>query len=243
MGKEDFSFDIGTPDFGNLGYEDVDKSLFNFDSGDFAFEDRYLKPKASGILHSEQVLYDNAEKLASKIEIGEGERADVIVSGAFIFGDFIEAYITQRECHCLKMTISTLSLSQDNVDSLRNLLVGGYVDKLDMVVSAYFYSNEIRTLIPYMYRQLDIDDKFQLAVCGTHTKTTTFETEGGKHIVVHGSANLRSSANIEQFTIEDNKELYDFYENCFGKIVENYSTIQKPIRVSKLWKLLDGKNN
>lgn len=47
---------------------------------------------------------------------------------------------------------------------------------------------------------------------------------------MHGSANLRSNGNIEQFTIEENAELYDFYDGIFSKIEEAYHTIKKPVR-------------
>ena len=59
--------------------------------------------------------------------------------------------------------------------------------------------------------------------------------------MIHGSANLRSSANIEQFTIEDNPELFDFYEELQDNILDHYKTINKPIRVSKLWNLITTK--
>ena len=91
------------------------------------------------------------------------------------------------------MTISTLSLSQDNIDSLANLLDWGYIDELNLIVSAYWFSHERWSLVPYCYERLDKEDKFQLAVAGIHTKTCQFETLGGKRIVIHGSANLRSS--------------------------------------------------
>lgn len=105
------------------------------------------------------------------------------------------------------MTITTLSLSQNNIDSLHNLMEGGYIGELNLIVSVYFWAHEIHQLIPYIYRQLDINDRFQLCVGGIHTKTTQFETMGGRKVIIHGSANLRSSGSVEQFTIEEN-------ENC-----------------------------
>ena len=159
----------------------------------------------------------------------------MFVSGNFIFGDFIEAYIVGNNAKCRKMTISTLSLSQNNVDSLFNLLANGYIDELNLVVSVYFWGNEIRSLIPYIYRKLDFGNKFQLSIASVHTKTAQFETLGGRKVVIHGSANLRSSGNIEQFTIEENPELYDFYDEHFTRIVDKYATIRKPIRGNSLW--------
>lgn len=48
-------------------------------------------------------------------------------------------------------------------------------------------------------------------------------------------ARTYSSGNIEQFTIEENPELYDFYDEHFSRIVEKYATIRKPIRGTSLW--------
>ena len=110
----------------------------------------------------EYVLYDNAVKLAKDLRLDFGARYDVFVSGSFIFGDFLEAFIIGNNAKCKKMTVSTLSLNQNNVDSLYNLLAGNYIDELNLIVSVYFWGNEIRSLIPYMYRKLDFGNKFQL---------------------------------------------------------------------------------
>lgn len=48
--------------------------------------------------------------------------------------------------------------------------------------------------------------------------------------MMHGSANLRSSSNIEAFTIEDNPQLYDFYEEIHAGLIEKYNTINKAVR-------------
>lgn len=182
------------------------------------------------------MLYDNAVKLARDLRLDFGQRADVLVNGSFVFGDFIEAYIISHMAHCRRLTITTLSLNQNNVDSLATLLLKGYVEELNLIVSQYFWAYEVRSLIPYMYRQLDIGNKFQLAVAYLHTKTAQFETDGGRKIVIHGSANLRSSGNIEQFTIEENPQLYDFYDERFGIILRDYATIRKAKVRTDLWR-------
>lgn len=224
--ETDFSLgDIGLPD---LDF-DLDLSLFDVMNDDLCEETRYVKPKVHPMKAS-YVCYDNALRLAEDLPMAEGVRYDVFVGGDFIFGDFIEAFITRNNAKCSRLLITTLSLSQDNVDSLANLMQLGYVDQLDLIVSAYFYAHEIHALVPYMHQVLDVDNRFQLAVAGVHTKTTQFETLGGKKILIHGSANLRSSGNIEQFTLEENPELYDFYQEHFDKILERYATIRKPIR-------------
>lgn len=235
---ENAEFNFEFPDF---EVPEFDLSAFDMTSGEDGIETRYMKPKIYEGIKGTNIKYDNAVKLARELRFEAGGRFNAIVSGAFIFGDFIEAFVTEHNIKIPKMTITTLSMSQDNVDSLANLMDGGYIDELNLIISHYFFANERQGLIPYIYQQLDKGDRFQLAVAGTHTKTVTFETLGGKKVVMHGSANLRSSANLEQFTIEDNAELYDFYNEFQDRILDRYKTIKKPIRVRPLWDLITTK--
>lgn len=230
-------------DFGNIELPDLDLDLFAGpgDDDDKRMETRYMKPYRPDTFRQEDILYENALTLAKHLTLEKGQMANVIVSGAFIFGDFIEAYITHHMAKVKRMTISTLSLSQENVDSLQNLLDNGYLDHLDLIISAYFYAHERHALVPYLYEHLDHQNRFQLSVCGSHMKTVHFETTGGKKIVIHGSANLRSSANIEQFTIEENPALFDFYEEVTRKIIDKFKTINKPIRGQSLWDTITRK--
>lgn len=230
-------------DFGNIELPDLDLDLFAGpgDDADQRMETRYMKPYRPDTFRQEDILYENALSLAQHLTLEKGQRANIIVSGAFIFGDFIEAYITHHMAKVKRMTISTLSLSQENIDSLQNLLDNGYLEHLDLIISAYFYAHERHALVPYLYEHLDHQNRFQLSVCGTHMKTVHFETTGGKKIVIHGSANLRSSANIEQFTIEENPALFDFYEDISQKIIAKFKTINKPIRVQPLWDTITRK--
>ncbi|KXB77533.1 hypothetical protein HMPREF1860_01327 [Prevotella amnii] len=227
-------------DIGNFDLPDVDINLLDFVPADEVEETRYTLPKVTA-MKSDYICYDNAKKLAKDLRLDKGQRSEVFVSGAFIFGDFIEAYLTTHHVKAVKMTITTLSMSQENVDSLRTLLEFGYIDELNLVISVYFWGNERAGLIPYIYKELDYQNKFQLAVASIHTKTITFETLGGRKMVIHGSANLRSSGNIEQFTIEENSELYRFYNEHFDKIIDKYATIRKPIRGANAWEIFTRK--
>ena len=172
--------DLTISDIGTFDLPDFDEDCFDIDLSELADDNnRYLKPRLVP-MRSSQIIYEKAIDLAKKIEITKGARYDCLVSGSFIFGDFLEAFLTLNNCKALKMVITTLSLSQENVDSLATLLQKGYIDKLDMLVSDYFYGHERHGLIPYMYQELDLDNKFQLSTAFIHTKTVHFLTAGGK---------------------------------------------------------------
>jgi hypothetical protein len=217
---------------------------FNIDLGDFSdieinlnidSNQRYCNPAMS---KSKNVKFKNAKELSKAIDIKQNERYFCIIDGSFIFGDFIEAFLTDRNMKVKELTISTLSMSQENIESFRNLLEWGYVEKLNIIVSDFFYSHERNNLVKYMYERLDINDAFQFSVCRTHTKICMFENYRNEKFIIHGSANLRSSDNIEQFMIEENKDLYDFNYDFHKKIIDNFATIKKSLRGEKLFNLI-----
>lgn len=216
---------------------------FNIDLGNFSdlefnlgeqFEtQRYICPPKSAEIDEKYLTYSNAEKLADDINLND--RNYCIINGSFIFGDFIEALITKKDLHVKDIMISTLSLSLNNIDSFVNLFNWGYLDKLDLIVSDYFYSHERPMLVQALYERLDKDNRFQLAAAGIHTKICLIETTCGKKIVMHGSPNLRSSSNIEQFVIENNSYLYDFNKEYHNRILKTFFTINKAVRGPQLW--------
>lgn len=226
----------------DINIPDIDFDIAIADNG---FNNRYIKAKVSKELSGNKIKYSNALKLAKDIKLDKGIRYNCIVAGNFIFGDFIEAFIVENNAKCKSLTISTLSLDQNNVDSLANLVNGQFVDELNLILSDYFYAHERKSLIPYIYDKLDIENKFQLASAGSHTKIAMFETLGNKKIVIHGSSNLRSSSNIEQFVIEENTSLYDFWMEYHMNIIQEYKTINKDIkrnkslRGQKLWDIIN----
>lgn len=235
FGMTDVDFEM--PDF---GMEEIDFDLSGFDAEMQAatVDNRYVKPALFRPVKSSAVKYERAEGLAQSLgdAILSGERIDAILSGNFVFGDFIEALAVGANTKFDDITMSTLSVSQENVDSLHNLMAGDYLDTLNIIVSDYFWAHN-RINAPYIYEQLDMGDRFQLAVAGTHTKITLIK-HGDAKIVMHGSANLRSSRSVEAVTIETNATLYDFHMDWHQKILERHATIKKSVRASALFDLI-----
>lgn len=197
---------------------------------------RYVRPRLNPVPRR-AVKYEKAASLASELGLlKKNERVDVIMSGKFILGDFIEAYMVEHDLHADRLLISTLSFNENNVDSLKNLLDGGYVDRIDLVVSAYFYAHERWKLVKYAYQELDNENgRFQLAVCNVHTKTYQFRTDGGLSIIMQGSGNMRAGANFEQMVLEENEEVFNFYEEFYNEILAQYPTVDKTKKYLKTW--------
>lgn len=200
--------------------------------------ERYSRPRLNPYQH---VDYEHAMAFAKDFEFRKGMRVFAFVSGNFVFGDFLEALVDLGKIDVKRLGIQTLSMSQDNIDSLRNVLDSCEVEELSVVLSDYWYAHERGELVPYLYEQLDIGDGFSCAYASIHTKITTIETRAGNKLVIHGSANLRSSRNIEYFCIEQDDGLFDFVSEYQRRIVEAYNVVNhevkrhKSVRGGKLW--------
>lgn len=210
---------------------------------------RILRPRMDLSQVCQRAAYENAEAFARQIDLSSGVRTFAWVSGNFVFGDIVEALITARRVGVKRLYIASLSFSQENVDSLRNveLLMGPELERLVLVLSGYQYSHEKYGLVPYMYRELDDgSDRFDAAFGDWHCKIITMETVTGRTITIHGSANLRSASCIEQIMVEvDNRELHDFNADLMEGIVRRFGTVNhdapwerlKTIRGKEAWEV------
>ena len=200
---------------------------------------RYIKPLKSKPIKQSMVKYQNAKDLALQLDLEN--RTFAIIDGKFIFGDLIEAIIVERNWRVKNLIISTLSLDQNNIDSLAGLLKCNEVQNMGLIISDFFFSHTQRDLIPYIQQELDYKDRFQLAVCRSHCKIALIETDQHK-LVIHGSANLNSSGNIEQIMIENNPDLFDFTFEYQNRILKKYGTIKNKINRKETWQLVSGSN-
>lgn len=223
----------------SLGGLDFDLDLDAFSDGKTSeISNRYVLPKMHRKIQAQAVRHKHAIEFIEDVgdKILAGQTVHALLSGNFIYGEIFEALAVQKNILIDDLTISTLSISQENIDSLHNLIVGDYVGQLNLIISNMYWSLN-RQNAPYIYDALDIDNKFQLAVAGLHTKITLLKI-GDKKIVAKGSANLRSSGSIEEVTFETCDELYDFHMGWHREILDEYSTIKKSIFGSKLHGLI-----
>lgn len=243
-------FSVNTPSL----KKDKSQVVNNANRSNVGLSNSYLIPNIKPMA-TRKIKYKYADELVSDMIQHPGERYFCIVNGTFIFGDFIEAFIVRNNFLVNDLSITTLGYNQNNVDSLANLINGGYVEKLNLIASAEFYGwergrlkrDEIAekigdaefdkyNLIPYTYRILDngVCD-FQYGIADVHTKIVNIKTACGKHICIHGSANLRSSGNIEQFMIEYDYDMWCFNQEIIETMLSICKTIKKPVRKSLLW--------
>ena len=221
------SFDLDNMDF---DFDGMDFDPFG-ESGEYSYENdsKFIKPKQQASIPDEKIYYKNARELVKSMNIRKNHNIYAIVNGSFVFGDFLHALITYYNLRLKELTISTLSMSFKNVDTLVHLMKHGFVKRMNLLVSTYFYSHERDNIIEYIYQKLGEYD-FQLAVSRTHTKLILLHTEKDSKITIHGSSNLRSSDNTEQLQLIFDEELYNFNDKFHKKIINKYKTLKKPVR-------------
>ena len=234
---DDIDFKIG-----QLEIDDIDLGdMFDVESEDKSYKivkNRYMKPKL--FRNAKSVKYKRASDFAKEVssDIFKGESIYAILAGNFIFGEIVEALLEQSPNEFIEeLTISTLSMSIENVASLRNIIEMKQAKTINLIISDYFFAHN-RENIKVIYEELDVDDNFQLAVAGSHTKIMLLKMKTGQKIVLHGSANLRSSSSLEQVMIETNEHLYDFNYEWHKAILDKYATINKSIRGNKLFETI-----
>ena len=222
-------FDLSCFDLTRLpGSDGLDTRVYN--------KPRLYRPKAC--------CYEHAEQFAADIELGNDREVFAFVSGNFVFGDFMEALVDLGKLSVRRMSVMTLSMNDENIDSMRNILEWEEVERLDLVLSDYWYAHERKQggLVDYLFDELDLDGlELHVAFAGVHCKTWCVETRAGNHLTVHGSANLRSSGNIEQVHISPDAGLFAFADGVTRDIIDAYDVVnqdarkRKSIRRSRLW--------
>lgn len=189
---------------------DIDMVTHNFGDG---ISDDFIKLTNDQITTFD-VAYENAATLARDIKIKKSETVYINLTGKFIFGDFIGAFIQENNLKVKELTVVSLAGNIEIYGLLIALIERGWVDKLNMVLSEYTIAMDKKhspEAVNFLKDALvKYKDRFELHTGRVHAKLVLIETEKGGKVTMHGSANLRSSQSIEQLIIQENAELYDF---------------------------------
>lgn len=194
----------------NFGFIEEDQIIHNFGGSE---TDDFIKLKNDKI-ETFEVAYSNAKQLAIDINIKKGETVYINLTGKFIFGDFIGAFIQENNLKVKELTVVSLAGNLEIYGLLIALIERGWVEKLNLVLSEYTIKmDEKHTPKSIQFLKdalIKYKGRFELNSGRVHAKLVLIETIKGGKVTMHGSANLRSSQSIEQLIIQENTKLYDF---------------------------------
>lgn len=233
--------DLPSFDFG-LGDLEFDSELFEYVSDTEPTEQElYSRPK---VMKPQTVCYEYALDFAEQLRLDNEIETFAFVSGNFVFGDFVEALVDLGRLSVKRMSLMTLSLNDENIDSIRNIIEWQNVEQLDLVISDYWFAHERHKggLVDYLFNELTVDGMvLNVGFAAVHCKTWCIETRNGNCLTIQGSANLRSSRNIEQVHISPCRELFEFVDGFTQKAIDVYNVVNrnskhiKGIRSGALW--------
>lgn len=223
----------------DLGF---DSDLHDFVSDVDVYEQRVYNREI--VKRPQTVCYEYAMDFANQVVLDDKTETFAFVSGNFVFGDFVEALVDTRRLSVKRMSLMTLSLNDENIDSIRNTIEWENVERLDLVVSDYWFTHERFKggLVDYLFNELRVPGmELNVAFAAVHCKTWCIETRNGHYLTIQGSANLRSSRNIEQVHISPSRDLFNFVDGFTQECINAYETVNhgnsriKGVRSGQLW--------
>lgn len=223
----------------DLGF---DSDLHDFVSDVDVYEQRVYNREI--VKRPQTVCYEYAMDFANQVVLDDKTETFAFVSGNFVFGDFVEALVDMRRLSVKRMSLMTLSLNDENIDSIRNIIEWENVERLDLVVSDYWFTHERFKggLVDYLLNELRVPGmELNVAFAAVHCKTWCIETRNGHYLTIQGSANLRSSRNIEQVHISPSRDLFNFVDGFTQECINAYETVNhgnsriKGVRSGQLW--------
>ena len=203
----------------------IDFSSLNFDLGFGAGNIESEKEREfirAAVLNRQPVMFERAIDMANGIDLSQDYFC--LVSGGFIFGDFIEALCFVHELRPKAIYMTTLGMSMDNADSIVNLVDCLGCKHVNLIVSNYFVAKERHNLVPYLVQEFT-GKPITVAVLASHCKICLIECERG-NIIITGSANLSSSNNVEQFDIITHDDaLFSWLRSMLDGITTDFTVI------------------
>ena len=214
-------------DLGAIGAIDLDFDLDfmgNVEEGFCLPDDRISKPVKLKDIPKHRIMPKNAAELVKRgIVPPPDSLISAVVKGSFEFGDMIGELILEYD-GAEELILTTLSMSEANIIMLNTLIHEELIPSVTIVLSDYFYAHNRRTIYKFIFDTIPLE-KLQVAVSGIHTKIALVRLKGGIPLVIEGSANLRSSQNVEQFCAINSEEHYAFHRAWIMDAVEKYKTI------------------
>ncbi len=147
----------------------------------------------------------------------EGEVFFIYTENAFNAFTFIpwlaERYFIQ-EIHA-----STYSISRRVVEALQQLHTAGRIGEVTLLISDSMVKRNPLT-IDVLEAVVKSNAAFRTIYTWNHSKVTLLHArldEVDFHLVLEGSGNWSENAQIEQYTLTNSKEVYDFFKTMFEK--------------------------
>ena len=147
-----------------------------------------------------------------------GQNVFFLMNGNCQFVDFIFEFIKCLNNPVEEIWLTTLSLNRYTFDILDKILPKTVKN---ILVSSYFLATDNDQTLFKMKQEKRLLN-YQIGFFRNHTKMVLIKS-GENYFLFTGSANLRSSGTIEQFSIYNDKNIYNFNKNWINQLIQKYN--------------------
>lgn len=145
-----------------------------------------------------------------------GESIHIVSNGSFDYFNLIPICVDLMK-KCNEFYFSTWTMNRQNVEQLFKLYDENKIKTINGLVGLYFKTRE-----PQVFNDLyeGILKRGQKVFSNeNHSKITLLEN-GKDFISICGSANFTANPRIEQFTVSNDKQLYEFHKGWMDEILQ-----------------------
>lgn len=154
-----------------------------------------------------------------------GETWHHIMTGAYDGFDLVDAILDHAGGPSIAtLYLATLGFNEANTTRLLNLMDAKRIGTCRMLVSMFYEADHKEAAVCYrLAHELPARGGWYHAT-RTHAKIIAAHLSDGRAFVVESSANLRSCRAIEQFTITQDTDLYQFHRTWMESVHERETT-------------------
>ena len=154
-----------------------------------------------------------------------GESIHILMTGYYDLMSLIST-TARRLTRCNHLRTATLAMSRRNAAELVDLLAAGKVERLTLILSAFFRAHN-KELYDTIATDLEPFPGTTISAARNHAKVATFESPDGWY-VFESSANLRSNRCSEFLTAFNDRGLFQFHNAWIDDRAQKYEETDAP---------------
>jgi hypothetical protein len=216
--------ELGDIDFGQIDGLDfsLDESENSNNQNAFEIRENFIKrniakKKLRGGLRK-LIKPENAKPVFDALPWHDGDSMHAVIKGDFVLCDLIPFVFSKKKIKHL--TITSLGMSESNSRDLESWIVKGHILSMSVLLSHFFASVD-RSDKWLTCKGCLLPHGVNIGMARIHTKIILFDFfDDSCPLVIEGSANLRSSANVEQIACFADRELYEFHKAWIDEVIE-----------------------
>lgn len=160
-------------------------------------------------ISTEQLFFFKIKKLNEITAVPKpGQQFRIVTQNAVNSFDFILAILHEETIE--ELICAFYRIGKKVIQEIKDLQ-----DKNKIQHVHFLVNDAIPKLTPDCYNLLKSleSDKWILRLENNHTKIILIKTNKGNHYVIEGSGNLSINARIEQYSFDNNEQLFNFHSN------------------------------